>query len=69
MVDLGEKRLYKAPNSLLSWWKIGAFKTYSTSQCGPEIKYLLQGGMSGKGSLLAIPSGPLGTSSVWRSLF
>ena len=29
-----------------------------TSQGGPEIKYLLQGGTSGKGSLLAKPSGP-----------
>jgi hypothetical protein len=34
------------------------------TQGGPEIKYLLQEGMSGKGSLLAKPSGPahLGTS-------
>ena len=35
----------------------------------PEIKYLLQGGMPGKGSLLAKPSGPLGTSLAWRTLF
>jgi hypothetical protein len=34
-----------------------------------EIKYLLQGGMSGTGSLLAKPSGPLGTLLVWRTLF
>ena len=30
---------------------------------------LLQGGMSGKGILLAKPSGPLGTSFAWRTLF
>jgi hypothetical protein len=40
-----------------------------TSQGGLEIKYLLQGGMSEKGSLLAKPSGPLGTSLAWRTLF
>jgi hypothetical protein len=40
-----------------------------TSQLGPEIKYLLQERMSGKGSLLAKPSGPLGTSLAWRILF
>ena len=39
------------------------------TQGGPEIKYLLQEGMSGKGSLLAKPSGPLGTSLAWRTLF
>jgi hypothetical protein len=33
-----------------------------TSQGGPKIKYLLHGGSSGKGSLLAKPSGLLGTS-------
>ena len=43
--------------------------TYHTSQGGPEIKYLLQGRMSGKGSLLVKPSGPLGTSSARRTLF
>jgi hypothetical protein len=38
---------------------------------GPEIKCLLQEGMSGKGSLLAKPSGPahLGISLAWRTLF
>jgi hypothetical protein len=40
-----------------------------TSQGGPEIKYLLQGGMSRKWSLLAKPSGLLGTSLAWRTLF
>ena len=44
-------------------------KPYPTSQCELEIKYLLQGGMSGKGSLLAKPSGPLGTLLAWRTLF
>jgi hypothetical protein len=43
--------------------------TYHTSQNGPEIKYLLQGRMSGKGSLLVKPSGPLGTSLARRTLF
>ena len=38
-------------------------------QGGPEIKYLLQEGMSGKGFLLAKPSGPLDTASAWRTLF
>jgi len=44
-------------------------KPYPTSQDGPESKYLLHGGMSGKGSLLTKPSGPLGTSLAWRILF
>jgi hypothetical protein len=35
---------------------------------GLKIKYLLQGGMSGKGRLLAKPAGPLGTSLAWRTL-
>jgi hypothetical protein len=39
-----------------------------TSQGGPEIKYLLQGGMFWEGRLLAKPSGPLGTSLAWRKL-
>jgi hypothetical protein len=39
------------------------------SQGGPEIKYLLQEGMSGKGSSLAKPSEPLDTSLAWRTLF
>jgi hypothetical protein len=34
------------------------------TQGGPEIKYLWQEGMSGKGSLLA----HLGTSTAWRTL-
>lgn len=40
-----------------------------TSQGGPKIKCLLQGGISGKGSLLAKASWPLGTSLEWRILF
>jgi hypothetical protein len=40
---------------------------YPTSQGEPEVKYLLQGEMSGKKSLLAKPSRPLGTSLKWRS--
>jgi hypothetical protein len=40
----------------------GYVKPYPMSQSGPEIKYLLQGGISGKVNLLAMPSRPLGTS-------
>ena len=47
----------------------GFVKPYPTSQGGLEIKYPLQGGMSGKGSLLTKPSSPLGTSSNRRTLF
>jgi hypothetical protein len=39
-----------------------------TSQCGPMNNYLLQGRMSGKGRLLAKPSGSLGTSLACRTL-
>jgi hypothetical protein len=39
-----------------------------TSQGEPEIKYLLQGRMSGKGGLVAKPSGPLGISLAWKTL-
>jgi hypothetical protein len=35
---------------------------------GPEVKYFLQGGVSGKGSLLAKPFRPLGTSLKWSSV-
>ena len=34
----------------------------------PEMKYLLQGGISGKGSLLSQFSGPLGTSLALRTV-
>ena len=40
----------------------GSYSTVATSQAGPEIKYIFQGGMSEKGSLLAKPSEPLGVS-------
>jgi hypothetical protein len=46
----------------------GLVKLHPTSQGGPEIKYLLQGEMSRKEILLAMISGPLGTSSAWKSL-
>jgi hypothetical protein len=46
----------------------GFVKTYLPSQDGPEIKYLLQGGMSGKRILLATLSRLLGTSLACRSL-
>ena len=51
-------------NSLLSWQK-----PHSVSWGGPEIKYVVQGGTSEKGSLLAKPYGPPGTSLAWRTLF
>jgi hypothetical protein len=50
--------------NLLSW----RTKPNPISQGGPEIKYLFQGRMSGKGSLLAKPPGLLGTSFKWRSV-
>jgi hypothetical protein len=43
-------------------------KPYPTFQGEPEIKYLLQGGMSWKGRFLAKPSRPLGTSFAQRTL-
>jgi hypothetical protein len=46
----------------------GCVKPYPTSQGRPEVKYLLQGGLSGEESLLAKPSRSLGTSLKWRSL-
>ena len=44
----------------------GCVKPCATSQSDPKIKYLLQGGMSEKESLLAKHSRPLGTSLKWR---
>lgn len=44
----------------------GYVKPYPTSQGGPEIKYLFQGGMSGKESLLAKPSRPLDIPLEWK---
>lgn len=35
----------------------------------PEVEYLFQGRVCGEGSLLAKPSGPLGTLLAWRALF
>lgn len=46
----------------------GCVKLYPTSQGGPKVKYLLQGGMSGKESLLAKSSRPLGSSLPWGSV-
>lgn len=43
-------------------------KPYSTSQGGPEIKYILLGWMSGKESVLAMLSRPRCTSLAWRSV-
>jgi hypothetical protein len=50
-------------------WGMDEYCTIPTSQSGSEIKYVLQGGMSGKGSLLVKPSGPSGTSLAQRTLF
>jgi hypothetical protein len=50
MVDLDGKRQPACGSKLFidcSWQKMDA---YLTSQCESEIKYLLQGGMYGKGS-------------------
>jgi hypothetical protein len=47
----------------------GCVKLYPASQGVPKVKYVLQGQMFGKGSLLATPSGPLGTSLAQRTLF
>lgn len=46
----------------------GCVKPHPTFQGGPEIKYVLQGGMYGKENLLVKPSRPLSTSLEWRSL-
>ena len=43
-------------------------KRHFVSQGGPEIKYLFQGGISGKESLLAKSSGPLGTSLARKTI-
>jgi hypothetical protein len=50
--DPGEKRQSVVLRHLLSWQKVDV-NPYGTSQGGPEVRYLLQGGMSGKESLLA----------------
>jgi hypothetical protein len=44
-------------------------KCIPISQGGQRLKYLLQEEMSGEGSLLAEPSGPLDTSLAWRTLY
>ena len=67
------KRESMALNSLLTvhhgkWMHTVPYHTLPTSHDGPEIKYLLQGGMSGKGNSLDNPSRPLGTSLAWRTL-
>ena len=54
---------------IVYWLFIMENRYIPTSQSGLEINYLLQGGISRKGSLLAKLSGPLGTSLAWRTLF
>jgi hypothetical protein len=49
--------------------KMDTYLYSTTFQGKQEIKYILKGGMSGKKSLSAKPSGPLGTSLAWRTLF
>jgi hypothetical protein len=61
------KKVCGSPSSI-AMEKNGCVKPHPMSQDGPEIKCLLHRGMSGKGSLLAKPSRPLGTSLAWRSL-
>ena len=46
----------------------GCVKPCPNFQGGPDIKYLFQGGMSGKESLLGKPSRPLRISLKWRSV-
>jgi hypothetical protein len=78
--SVGEGLLHGSPQQILikrdsPWFQFivmvenGFGKPYPTSQSGSEIKYLLQGGMSGKGSVSAKPSGSLGTLLAWRTLF
>jgi hypothetical protein len=44
----------------------GYVKPYPSSQGRPGVKYLLQGGLSGKENLLVKPSRPLGISLKWK---
>jgi hypothetical protein len=66
MADLDEKR--HGSKQFIVMAENGCVKPYPTSQCGSEIKYLLQRGMFGKRSLLAKPSRHLCTSLAWRTL-
>ena len=63
------KRLSLVLNGLLIVHRGNRKYRVPTSQGGLMIKWLLPGGMSRKGSLLANSSGPLGTSLAWRTLF
>ena len=63
------KRQSLVPNCLLVLHCGKWMHTTPTSQGRLEFKYPLQGEMSWKESLLAKPSGPLGTSLAWRTLF
>lgn len=47
----------------------GKMGAYPLLRVWPEIKYLFQGGMCGKGSLLSVLSRLLGTSFAWWNLF
>ena len=69
MVDFDEKRQFHDSKQFIVMAENGCVKPYPTSQGGPEIKYLWQGGMSRKESLLAKPSGSLGTLLAQRTLF
>jgi hypothetical protein len=57
MVDLYEKRQSMVLRHLLSWWRVAMSKAIPPFSGQPEVKYLLQGGVSGKRNLLAKPPG------------
>jgi hypothetical protein len=49
-VDLGEKEAVHGSKQLIVMTESGCVKPWPLSQGGPEMKYLWQEGMSGKGS-------------------
>jgi hypothetical protein len=66
MVDLNGETVHSS-KQFIFMTENRCIKPYSTSQDGTDIEDFLQGGMSEKGSLLAKPSRPLGTSLAWRN--
>lgn len=67
-IPLKRKETVYDSKSFISMMKSGCVKPYPSFQGGSKIKYLLQGEMSGKESLLAMPSRSLCTSLAWRSV-
>ena len=53
MVDPDEKRQSMVLRRFIVMVESGQVKPYPTSQGGLEVKYLLQGGVSGKESLIS----------------